>query len=169
MIIRAVTTEDVRLLQQIGRQTFYETFSGSNTEENMKRYLDENFSYEKLSRELNDDQSEFYFVLNNHVIIGYVKINMGSAQTEIKDDISLEIERIYVLNKYHGHKVGQLLFEYVINIAHEKGLSYVWLGVWEENKRAIGFYKKNGFTEFDKHVFKLGNDEQTDIMMKLSL
>ena len=36
-------------------------------------------------------------------------------------------------------------------------------------QRAINFYKKNGFVEFDKHVFKLGNDEQTDIMMKLKL
>jgi len=35
--------------------------------------------------------------------------------------------------------------------------------------RAIGFYKKNGFSEFDKHIFRLGNDEQTDIMMKLKL
>jgi len=42
----------------------------------------------------------------------------------------------------------------------------VWLGVWEENPRAIKFYKKNGFVEFDKHTFVLGEDEQTDILMK---
>jgi len=46
---------------------------------------------------------------------------------------------------------------------------YIWLGVWEENPRAINFYKKNGFVEFDKHIFTLGDDEQTDIMMKLQL
>ena len=31
------------------------------------------------------------------------------------------------------------------------------------------FFFKNGFVEFDKHIFKLGNDEQTDIMMKLKI
>ena len=54
-------------------------------------------------------------------------------------------------------------------MAKDKKSDYVWLGVWEENPRAISFYKKNGFEEFDKHIFKLGNDEQTDIMMKLKL
>ena len=56
-----------------------------------------------------------------------------------------------------------------MQIARQKNADYVWLGVWEENPRAINFYKKNGFVEFNKHVFKLGNDEQTDIMMKLKL
>jgi diamine N-acetyltransferase len=41
------------------------------------------------------------------------------------------------------------------------------LGVWEKNPRAISFYKKNGFIEFDPHIFKLGDEELTDIMMKL--
>jgi ribosomal protein S18 acetylase RimI-like enzyme len=44
--------------------------------------------------------------------------------------------------------------------------AYVWLGVWEKNARAIRFYEKNGFVAFDKHLFKLGDEEQTDIMMK---
>jgi ribosomal protein S18 acetylase RimI-like enzyme len=42
----------------------------------------------------------------------------------------------------------------------------VWLGVWEKNLRAISFYEKNGFIAFDQHIFQLGDDRQTDIMMK---
>ena len=60
------------------------------------------------------------------------------------------------------------VFEVVIDVAC-KNVDYVWLGVWEENARAISFYRKNNFVEFDKHIFKLGSDEQTDIMMKLHL
>ena len=101
--------------------------------------------------------------------MGYLKLNFGDSQTELKDQKALEIERIYVLKEFHGKKVGQLLFEKALKIAEEKKVDYVWLGVWEENLRAINFYKKNGFEEFDKHIFKLGNDEQTDIMMKLKL
>ncbi len=65
--------------------------------------------------------------------------------------------------------MGQVLYNQAIDIAKKKKATYVWLGVWEENPRAISFYKKNGFVEFDKHIFKLGDDEQTDIMMKLML
>ena len=102
-------------------------------------------------------------------MVGYLKINFGQSQTELKDDKAFEIERIYVLKEYHGKNVGQLLYEKAIEIAKQKNKDYLWLGVWEENPRAINFYKKNGLVEFDKHIFKLGNDEQTDIMMKLQL
>lgn len=167
--IQKVTLNDVNQLQKIGRLTFSETFSGDNSEEDMKKYLDENFSVEKLTEELNNKNSEFYFALLDNTVIGYLKLNFGESQTELKDNKALEIERIYVPKEYHGQSVGQILYEKAIQVAKQKDTDYVWLGVWEENLRALSFYKKNGFVEFDKHIFKLGNDEQTDIMMKLQL
>ncbi len=167
--IKKATLNDIDQLQKIGRQTFQETFSESNSEENMKNYLEEGFSNEKLTAELNDVNSEFYFATLDNEVIGYLKINFGESQTELKDSKALEIERIYVSKEFHGKSIGQLLYDKAIQIAKLKNADYVWLGVWEENPRAISFYKKNGFVEFDKHIFKLGNDEQTDIMMKLKL
>lgn len=164
--IKKVTLNDIELLQEIGRKTFFETFSESNTEENMTKYLEDGFSVEKLTEELNNEHSEFYFAILDEKVIGYLKLNFGVSQTELQDSSSLEIERIYVLQEYHGKKVGQVLYDKAIQVAGEKKVSYVWLGVWEENPRAIRFYEKNGFKEFDKHIFRLGDDEQTDIMMK---
>src|SRR4051812_16613914 len=140
--IRRVTLNEIDQLQEISRQTFYETFSAGNTEENMQKYLEEGFSLEKLTVELNDKNSEIYFAeLDNHVI-GYLKLNFGQSQTELKDDKALEIERIYVLQEFHGKKVGQLLNEKAMQIARQINADYIWLGVWEENPRAIHFYKK---------------------------
>ena len=164
-----VTLNDIDQLQKIGKQTFSETFSAGNTEENMRKYLEEGFSLNKLTDELNDKNAEVYFATLNNKVIGYLKLNFGKSQTELKDDRALEIERIYVLKEFHGKSVGLLLYDKAIQIARQTNADYVWLGVWEENPRAISFYKKNGFVEFDKHIFKLGNDEQTDIMMKLKL
>ena len=167
-IIKA-NLQDIEKLQKIGRQTFFETFSESNSEENMQNYLDEGFSIEKLTTELTDTNAEFYFAILDEEVIGYLKLNFGDSQTELKDNKALEIERIYVSKEFHGKSVGQLLYDKAIEVAKQKNANYVWLGVWEENPRAISFYKKNGFVEFDKHIFKLGNDEQIDIMMKLNL
>lgn len=167
--IVSVTQNDIDQLQKIGRQTFFETFSAGNTEDNMTKYLNEGFSIEKLTDELSNKNTSFYFAKYNNKIIGYLKLNFGPSQTELKDDNALEIERIYVLKAFHGKNVGQQLYEKAIQIARQANAGYVWLGVWEENPRAIHFYRKNGFVEFDKHIFKLGNDEQTDIMMKLPL
>ncbi|OOV17254.1 GNAT family N-acetyltransferase [Flavobacterium sp. LM4] len=167
--IKRISVKEITQLQEIGRQTFQETFSESNSEENKKSYLEEGFSNEKLTAELKDENSEFYFAMLDNKVIGYLKINFGASQTELKDNKALEIERIYVTKEFHGKSVGQLLYDKAIEIANQKTSEYVWLGVWEENQRAINFYKKNGFIEFDKHIFKLGNDEQTDIIMKLKL
>jgi ribosomal protein S18 acetylase RimI-like enzyme len=102
-------------------------------------------------------------------VIGYVKLNTGQSQTELKDANALEIERIYVLKEFHGKNVEQVLYEKAIQVAKQQNADYVWLGIWAENPGAIHFYKKNGFVEFDKHIFKLGDDEQADIIMKLQL
>ena len=169
MKIRKVDIQDIEKLKEIGKLTFAETFSSDNSEEDMQKYLEEEFSTEKLKIELTDKNAEFYFAELGYNVIGYLKVNFGQSQTEIKDKNALEIERIYVLKEFHGKKVGQLLYDKAIELAKEKNVEYVWLGVWEQNQRAIRFYAKNGFVAFDKHIFKLGNDEQTDIMMKLKL
>lgn len=167
--IKKVTLKDIEQLQKICRETFSETFSAVNTEENMEKYLNEEFSIAKLTAQLNNPNIELYFATFNNSVIGYLKLNFGKSQTELQDDKAFEIERIYVLKEFHGKDVGQLLYNKAIEIAQQKDMNYIWLGVWEENPRAISFYKKNGFVEFDRHIFKLGDDEQKDIMMKLIL
>lgn len=167
--IRKIELAEIKKLQEISKLTFVETFAEHNTIEDMQTYLYDNLSIEKLTVELSNENSQFYFASHNNKIIGYLKINFAQAQSELKDTSSVEIERIYVLKNYHGKTVGQVLFDVAISIAKQTNAEYVWLGVWEKNPRAINFYKKNGFVEFDKHIFKLGNDEQTDIMMRLEL
>ncbi|MBK7979023.1 MAG: GNAT family N-acetyltransferase [Ignavibacteriae bacterium] len=167
--IKHISALNILQLQEICIKTFYETFAKDNSEDNMKNYIDERFSLEKLNNELNNNNSEFYFAILNNNIIGYLKINYADAQTEIKKSTTLEIERIYVLSEYQGRKVGQLLFDKAVQIANIKKMEYIWLGVWERNLRAINFYKKNGFIEFGEHIFKLGDEEQKDIMMKMNV
>ena len=166
IIIERATLADINKLQEIGRTTFSEAFAAVNTEENMKEYLEKGFSEEKLKGELSNQDSQFYFAQLDGEVIGYLKINIGQAQTEKLNLDALEIERIYLLKAFYGQKVGQLLYQKAIDIALEMQASYVWLGVWEENYRALRFYEKNGFTPFGKHKFWLGDDEQTDLMMK---
>lgn len=164
--VNKATPADLIRLQKIARDTFTETFAPVNTEENMKTYLEGSFSADKLTEELNNGGSQFFFAESGGDVIGYLKINRGPAQTEIKANDALEIERIYVLQAWQGKKVGQVLFEKAMEIAGGAGVNYVWLGVWEKNSKAIRFYTKNGFVPFDKHIFRLGSDVQTDIMMK---
>ena len=169
MKIRKLNIDELEALRNLSIQTFKETFEEVNTEEDMQKYLLENLSIEKLKTELENPNSEFYFVENNDEILGYLKLNFKDAQTEKVEENYFEIERIYVLKAFLGQKIGQILFDKAIEIGREKNLEYVWLGVWEENHRAIRFYGKNGFEIFGKHDFVLGEDVQTDLLMKMKI
>lgn len=167
--IEQVKYSDLEALQQIGRKTFQETFEAEGLEEDMEKYLDEKFNRSQLSKELKDSNSTFYFAKNKDEVIGYLKVNLGIAQTEDVLENAMEIERIYVDSRYYGKGVDQLLFDKALELAQSFHTHRVWLGVWEENPRAIRFYEKQGFQEFDKHIFRLGDDEQTDLLMKLEI
>ena len=148
MQIRKLDITDLENLQKISITTFRETFEEVNSEEDMQKYLDENLSLERLKSELENLDSEFYFIENKNKNLGYLKLNFGNAQTEKVEENYFEIERIYVLKAFLGQKIGQILFDKAIEIGREKNLEYVWLGVWEENHRAIKFldWEKVKFT-----------------------
>ena len=165
--IRKATLSDLETIQKISVQTFIETFAAVNTPENISNYINDSLNTEQLTTELNNTNSQFYIAYSNAEAVGYLKINFGAAQTETINENALEIQRIYVLQTFHGKNIGQLLLDEVKKIGQNTDVDYIWLGVWEENHRALRFYAKNGFVVFDKHVFMMGNDEQTDLLMQL--
>jgi len=161
--------DDVPALVEIGRQTFYDTFYNTITEENLLQYLDERFHPDRLIKEMSHPESSFYLARINGTVVGYLKVNTGAAQTEPQDESALEVERIYVKKEWHGKSVGQALMDHALEIARDKRATYVWLGVWPKNYRAVRFYQKYGFEVFDTHTFHTGGEYQTDYLMKLPM
>jgi ribosomal protein S18 acetylase RimI-like enzyme len=160
---------EIEQLRSISIETFVETFKDSNTENNLQQFLDEAYSLDQLKSELENPNSEFYFAKFGDEVMGYLKINIGEAQKESIGNNALELERIYILKKFQGKNIGQVLLDYAMEIARKNNVDWIWLGVWEHNQRAINFYLKNGFVQFDQHIFKVGDDDQTDILMKLEV
>lgn len=167
--IRKVKTGDIEVLRAISLETFYDAFIGQNSEANMQAYMKQYFTKEILLRELEEPESAFYFAELNGQQAGYLKLNTGKAQTELREPGGLEIERIYVLKAFQGNQIGQRLFDKAVQVAATQQKDYVWLGVWEKNTRAIRFYERNGMHVFSSHPFQLGDELQTDIMMKRQL
>jgi len=163
-----VQKENTAKLLEISRQTFFDSFGPPhNTLENINAYINEAFTIEKIKKEILNPSSEFYFAEYQNEVIGYIKLNSKKAQTEIVTGTSLEIERIYVLKSYQGNGIGQFLLNTILQKAKEKKVEFIWLGVWDQNIRAIKFYERNNFKIFDTHPFMLGSEHQTDLMMKL--
>jgi diamine N-acetyltransferase len=164
--IEPVQDYELATLVAISRRTFSDAFSTENTPEDMSAFLDTFYAPEKIADELANENSQFFFAKINGEVAGYMKINFGNAQSEHPTEPSLEIERIYVLETFIGQKIGQQLMNKAFEQAQQHGLDCVWLGVWEKNVKAIKFYERNGFSVFDTHIFIVGSDPQTDLMMK---
>lgn len=132
----------------------------------MDAYASIAFTNQKILAELANPDSIFYFAMIGDEIAGYLKLNFNHAQTEFRETSAMEIERIYVSIDHFRKGVGQQLMDFALDIASEKQIQYVWLGVWEHNTNALGFYRHNGFEVFSSHPFTLGDDLQTDLLMK---
>lgn len=164
-----LNVESLEELVQISKSTYSDAFSNENTVENMQSYLDKSFNQTALEKQLTTSKSAFYFAKRNNQTLGYLKINSEEAQTGLKEENGLEVERIYVLQEFQKQKVGKALMDFAITMARNQEKEYVWLGVWEKNKKAIAFYEKLGFKIIGTHPFTMGKEVQTDYIMKMSL
>jgi len=164
--IRKVETTELDTLIQFSRQTFYEFFAHLNDPLHFEAYTAVHFAPEKMLGELTNPDSGFYFALVGDEIAGYIKLNVNAAQIEFKEEKGLELERIYVSGEHHGKRIGKQLLQFAIQTAIDKQKEFIWLGVWEHNPKAIAFYRHHRFEVCGSHDFILGEDRQTDLLMK---
>ncbi|WP_339835308.1 GNAT family N-acetyltransferase [uncultured Maribacter sp.] len=160
---------DLSQLMLISRKTFVEAFENDNDPLDFKNYIDRAFSNDTLAIELQNTESHFYFVYHEQTLVAYFKLNEGNAQTDGKLVDSIELERIYVIASYQGKRLGEEILNQIKHIALQRKKNSLWLGVWEHNQRAIKFYQRNAFKKFGTHPYFIGNDEQTDWLMRFDL
>ncbi len=166
--IRQAQVMDAAVLQSLSVDTFSHTYAAYNAEADMQLYIHENFSLSRITEELKDPQTEIYFIGNGDPA-GYIKINLHKPILDTTPEKALEIARIYVKHNSQGKGYGRLLLEKAVEIARANHFEYIWLGVWEQNSKAIHFYEKMGFKAAGHHFFQLGKDLQKDAIMKLHI
>ena len=169
IIVRLATDAEAELIADISRQTFYDSFAEHNTKENMDKFLNEQFTREKLVDEIKQPWHLFFLAYMKNEPVGYVKLRDGSAPIQLDARSCLEIARIYSVQYKIGKGVGKKLMQICHEIAKQKGKKILWLGVWKQNQRAIDFYTAWGFKIFGEQEFILGDDVQTDWLMKKDL
>ena len=167
MQIRRAGTADSAILSKLACQTFYDTFTGTCTDEDMRSFLQQSFSEDALLRELQNENDLCFFVEENNVPIGYIRFMEDYSNFPFMNQWkSLELKRIYILKEHHGKGIAQKLMDFFLDHARNQNYKAVWLGVWEHNSRAQKFYEKYGFVNSGyTHDFPIGNTPQTDIWM----
>ncbi len=165
--IRAATVENADLLSKLSRKTFSDAFADNphNQAEDFAAYMAQAFNAEQLKRELADPRAVFLIADVEGEIAGYAKLLTDSREPDITADKPIEIVRLYAHQKFIGKGIGAALMQRCLNEAANRGHDVIWLGVWEHNPEAQKFYRKWNFVPVGSHVFQLGADAQTDVLM----
>lgn len=167
--VKMATNSDAKILTELSRTTFIETFAKDNRKEDMDLYIAKTFGVDKQLKEIQDPKRRIAIAWSNSEATGFLHLIESEPDPSVKGPKPLEILRLYVDARWHGKGVGPALMEKVIQIAANEGFQTLWLGVWEHNLRAISFYRKYGFQEIGKHGFQLGHDNQVDLIMTLQV
>ncbi len=164
MTTRNAEGKDLEMLLKFSIQTFIDSFGEHNSKEDMDAYINEAFSRDQIEKEFNEQDAKFFLAFIADELVGYARVR--NNEEEIQDEDTLEIHRIYAAKNYIAKGIGKVLLNQCIQYAKENAKKSIWLGVWEKNLHAIKFYQKHGFEQFSQHDFLLGQDLQTDILMK---
>jgi ribosomal protein S18 acetylase RimI-like enzyme len=162
--IRKIEPAEASVLSTIAKQSFYDTFAGTCTEEDMNGFLEEYFNEPRIKAELDDADSFNLFAIVNNVPAGYIRFKEDyESFPYMKKWKAIELKRLYLLKEFHGKGIAQQLMEVFMNYAVQNNYEVAWLGVWEYNFRAQKFYNKYGFEDSGfGHPFPIGNTPQTD-------
>ncbi len=162
--IRKIKIADAEILSAIAKQTFYDTFYGTCTKEDMQQFLEHYFNVPQVKKELKDRDSFNFFAEINNIPIGYIRFKEDYIDYPFKEKYkSIELKRLYIQKEFHGKGCAHELMKLFINYAIENKYEVAWLGVWEYNFKAQKFYNKYGFTDSGVgHDFPIGNTPQTD-------
>lgn len=169
--IRRGAPADAEKLAPLAVEIFNDAFAANplNKPEDMRAYISEAFSVEQTGRELAETDSIFFIAETAGEMIGYAKLKERSVEDCITGENPIELQRLYVKKDFHGQGIAGELMSECFAVAIEKKYKTMWLGVWEHNFRAQKFYEKLGFRLVGSHVFQLGSDAQTDLIMEKKL
>lgn len=159
------------MLSALAYSTFWDAFAShpKNAPEDMKHYMRQAFSEEQIALELADENTVFLIAELDQKPAGYAKIVRHATEEGITAAFPIELARLYSHQEFLGKGVGQNLMDACFEFASENGHDVMWLGVWEYNPRAQRFYEKNGFSVVGRHIFQLGSDPQTDLLMQRTI
>jgi diamine N-acetyltransferase len=163
--IRRAAPSDALALAELAARTFAETFAADNSPEDLHAHLRSSYGVAQQSAELEDRDVITLLAYRGEELAGFAQVRRKSAPTCVASEKAVELHRFYLARAAQGTGLAAPLMHAARAAALELGGLHIWLGVWERNPRAIAFYLKSGFVEVGSHVFVVGSDRQTDLVL----
>lgn len=169
IVVKRAAFSDVAAMREVAIQSYMDTFAEVNSPENMTAFLNEVYNQQKLEHEFHETGSALYLAWNDNRVAGFLRMRSSEEVAAELGSNTIELQRLYIHKDFQNQKVGRMLMQKAIDYALEGKFEWIWLGVWEHNFNAQRFYAKWGFEKFGEHIFQMGEDPQTDWLLKRKL
>lgn len=166
---RRATAQDAKTLAVLAEKTFRDTYTHFNTPENMQAHCEKSFGEPIQRAEIEDPRRESWIVERDGQLVAFAQLILDAPCPSVDDARGIEILRFYVDASLHGTGLAYRLMDDLVARATELGAGVLWLGVWDQNSRAVAFYQKCGFNHVADKTFKLGDEVQRDFVMSRAL
>ncbi len=167
--IKVAGTDDAAVVSALAAATFYETYFDTDDPQDLANYVIESFSLEKALAEISNPSNIFFLASIDGHVVGYAKFRSSEPPPELAGRNVAEVQRIYTFSRVSGKGVGSALMAECIDAARRGKYDGIWLGVWDQNKRAKGFYERIGFRKAGEIGFKYGSQSFVNEVMYLEL
>lgn len=163
--IRSALPADAFALSELGRRTFAEAFGADNSPEDLRQFLDSTYQPDIQHRELLDPALAYLVAESDGELVGFALLRRNKASPYVTDPTAIEVQRFYVDRSFQGTGLAQGLMAACVAHATTLEAGTLFLGVWEQNPRAISFYRRQGFAEVGRQIFQVGSDPQHDLVL----
>ncbi|MCU0450058.1 MAG: GNAT family N-acetyltransferase [Bernardetiaceae bacterium] len=154
-------------LSQLATEAFRAAFGAYHPPADLAAYLAQALSEAALANALAQPANQFYWLQAHGRPAGFAHLNTEDVPPAPAPVLGLlHLHRFYLVPSQVGQPgLAQHLMDHCLQTARQGGYSGAWLGVWQQNHRAIRFYEKNGFAVFGTTRFELGQQVDDDYLM----
>jgi len=155
-LIRLATVDDVPLLCRLGAATFRETYRAISDPREVDEYADEHFTPGKVAAWFHKPCARTLLAVAGETPVGYAHLRHARVPACVADRKAIELSRLYLLGTAQGSGLGSAMMAAALAQAAQLEARTVWLGAYDRNVRALGFYARHGFTPVGTHEFEFG-------------
>lgn len=157
--IRIAKLADAIHIALLGRITFTETFGSLfRVKNDLRSYSNKTFSVNKIKNSFKNSNNIYFIAFVDKLPVGFAKLKLNSKSGFIQSENLCQLQKIYVLRDFISMKIGLELQNILLKTAKENRFTQIWLSVYEDNSKAISFYKKNEFRTVGSHFFQIGKE-----------
>ncbi|WP_232331371.1 GNAT family N-acetyltransferase [Agromyces laixinhei] len=176
--IRPAEMTDAAALASLAAETFPLACPPHTTAEAIADFIDRNFTVGHFERYLADAgrillvaEAPTTKLAEEPPLLGYTMLIAGEpadadAARAVTARPAIEFSKVYVLAESHGTGAGSALMHASLDAARAAGAATAWLGVNEQNARAIAFYERHGFAKVGRKHFTVGGRVEDDWVLE---